>query len=132
MGLSFGRGPAVADAAALADRRLDGSPRLGSQLRGCLSRVAHFALNRSSSQRLPNAFQKRRCVAEIMDQPGLDPRLHERALHGLARVNRISGSDNNLWRPIQELAAANAGHPLRLRDMATGGGDVPIRLWQKA
>lgn len=67
-----------------------------------------------------------------MDQPGLDRELHARALHGLARINRISGSENNLWRPIQELAAASAGRPLRILDIATGGGDVPIRLWQKA
>ena len=67
-----------------------------------------------------------------MDQPDLDPALHVRALRGLARINRISGSGGNVWTPIQKLAAANEGRPLRVLDMATGGGDVPIWLWKKA
>jgi 2-polyprenyl-3-methyl-5-hydroxy-6-metoxy-1,4-benzoquinol methylase len=67
---------------------------------------------------------------EIMDRPDLDPVQHARALRGLARINRISASDAILWRPLTSLA--RSGQPLRVLDVATGGGDVPIRLWQRA
>jgi 2-polyprenyl-3-methyl-5-hydroxy-6-metoxy-1,4-benzoquinol methylase len=67
---------------------------------------------------------------EIMDQPDLDPAQHRHALRGLARINRISASDAILWRPL--CALAQPGRPLRVLDVATGGGDVPIRLWQRA
>jgi 2-polyprenyl-3-methyl-5-hydroxy-6-metoxy-1,4-benzoquinol methylase len=69
---------------------------------------------------------------EIIDQPDLDPRQHVHALRGLARINRFSASDRILWRPIADLARASPGRPLRVLDIATGGGDVPIRLWQRA
>src|SRR5262245_47736816 len=32
----------------------------------------------------------RRLEPEVMDRPDLDPRLHERALRGLARINALS------------------------------------------
>ncbi len=34
---------------------------------------------------------------ELMDQPGLDPVEHARALRGLGRINRVSRSDAILW-----------------------------------
>ncbi len=74
----------------------------------------------------------RRCQPEIMDQPGLDPTRHAQALRGLARINRISASDRILWRPLSTLLRASPGRPIRVLDLATGGGDVPIRLWQRA
>src|SRR5205823_6199381 len=69
---------------------------------------------------------------EIMDQPGLDPARHRAALAGLARINRVSGSDRILWGPIARLARQRPGQTLRVLDLATGGGDVPLRLWQRA
>ena len=68
---------------------------------------------------------------EVMDRPDLDPGQHVRALRGLARINRFSASDRILWAPLRRLAL-DAGRPLRVLDVATGGGDVPIRLWQRA
>jgi 2-polyprenyl-3-methyl-5-hydroxy-6-metoxy-1,4-benzoquinol methylase len=68
---------------------------------------------------------------EIMDQPDLDPQRHLLALRGLARINFISGSARILW-PELALAAKNSAAPLRVLDIATGAGDVPIRLWQRA
>lgn len=67
-----------------------------------------------------------------MDQPGLQPALHVQALNGLARINRISASDRILWRPLAALARANPGQTIRVLDIASGGGDVPIRLLQRA
>ncbi len=74
--------------------------------------------------------RQRRRQAEIMDQPGLDRERHVRALRGLERINFWSRSAGILWRPLAALAR-EAG-PLRVLDLATGAGDVPIRLWRTA
>ncbi len=79
-----------------------------------------------------NALAQRRCAPEIMDQPGLDPHQHLRALRGLARINRVSASHRILWEPIAAIARATPGRALRILDIATGAGDVPIRLWRRA
>jgi SAM-dependent methyltransferase len=74
----------------------------------------------------------RRLQPEVMDQPGLDPRRHRQALRGLGRINFWSGSAGILWPPLAALARAVAPRPPRVLDLASGGGDVPIRLWHKA
>jgi ubiquinone/menaquinone biosynthesis C-methylase UbiE len=56
---------------------------------------------------------------------------HHQALRGLERINWWSGSARILWRPLATLAR-QTGQPLRVLDLATGGGDVPVRLWQHA
>jgi hypothetical protein len=68
---------------------------------------------------------------EEMDRPGLDAGRHAQALRGLALINLLSGSAGILWPPVRDLAR-RLGRPLRLLDVATGGGDVLLRLWQKA
>lgn len=67
-----------------------------------------------------------------MDDPGLPVREHEHALAGLARLNRWSRGDVGLWRPLRQLALHSAPQPLRVLDIATGSGDLPIRLWKRA
>lgn len=67
-----------------------------------------------------------------MDDPGLDEELHRRALQGLQRINFWSGSAGILWPTLQEMARKTAGLPLKVLDIATGAGDVPIRLWRRA
>lgn len=79
-----------------------------------------------------SALACRERVPELMDDPGLDPGEHRRALSGLARINRVSGSAGVLWPAIRQLARERSGKPLRVLDVATGSGDVPIRLWWKA
>lgn len=74
----------------------------------------------------------RRCRPEIMDQPDLDAGRHIEALRGLARINFFSRSAGILWPTLAELARAMAPRVPRLLDIATGGGDVPIRLWRRA
>ena len=73
----------------------------------------------------------RRREPELMDQPDLDSDLHAQALAGLSRVNTISGTVNQLWQPIFEFAKSN-DTPLRILDVASGGGDVAIGLAQRA
>jgi len=73
-------------------------------------------------------FQQRRLTAELMDAPDLNPTAHHRALAGLARINRISGTARALARPILALARRHALTHLTLLDVACGGGDVPLAL----
>jgi 2-polyprenyl-3-methyl-5-hydroxy-6-metoxy-1,4-benzoquinol methylase len=73
-----------------------------------------------------------RCrVAEIMDRPDLAPVLHRQALHGLATLNFLSRSVGILW-PRIFILARRLGRPVRVLDVATGGGDVPLGLWRHA
>jgi SAM-dependent methyltransferase len=69
---------------------------------------------------------------ELMDQPDLDPRLHVEALRGLERINLLSGSARILWPTLERLARASGADGVRVLDVATGAGDVPIRLWLRA
>jgi SAM-dependent methyltransferase len=75
-------------------------------------------------------LEQRRLRPEVMDQPDLDPAQHARALRGLARINWWSRSSGILWPAL--LALAPAAGPLRVLDLATGAGDVPIRLSRRA
>ncbi len=67
-----------------------------------------------------------------MDQPGLDSEAHANALRGLGRINRVSRSAAILWTALVELAGRNRGRPIRVLDLASGGGDVPIALAHRA
>jgi SAM-dependent methyltransferase len=63
-----------------------------------------------------------------MDDPALDGREHERALAGLRLLNRISRTAPTLWGPIRTLAATPGHGTVRILDIATGSGDVPLAL----
>jgi 2-polyprenyl-3-methyl-5-hydroxy-6-metoxy-1,4-benzoquinol methylase len=82
------------------------------------------------------SLRHRHLQPEIMDQPDLDAGEHHHALEALARINRISFSPKILWRPIRRLCdqrrRSGEVRPVRVLDVATGGGDVPVRLWQTA
>ena len=67
-----------------------------------------------------------------MDDPVLDGGHHEAALRGLSRLNYLSGSARTLWPPLAALARQLGRRQLRVLDVASGGGDVPVRLWRKA
>ena len=71
---------------------------------------------------------------ELMDQPGLDLTEHVRALQGLGRINTLSRTSAHFWRPILDLARSRkqAEGPLRILDLATGGGDLPMALARRA
>jgi 2-polyprenyl-3-methyl-5-hydroxy-6-metoxy-1,4-benzoquinol methylase len=74
----------------------------------------------------------RRLQTEVMDQPDLDRRLHVEALRGLERINLVSGSARILWPALERLARQAGPQGVRVLDVATGAGDVPIRLWRRA
>jgi 2-polyprenyl-3-methyl-5-hydroxy-6-metoxy-1,4-benzoquinol methylase len=79
-----------------------------------------------------NRLRHRERRPELMDEPDLDPRAHRAALRGLERINFWSDSARPLWKPIRLLARESSGRPLRLLDVATGAGDIPLRLWRRA
>lgn len=76
-------------------------------------------------------LRNRVLVPEVMDDPALAPAAHAEALDVLARINWLSGSAAILWPALRDLARA-LGRPLRILDVATGAGDVPVRLWKVA
>lgn len=67
-----------------------------------------------------------------MDDPQLDSEKHLEALRGLERINAWSGSARLIWPLIAGLARENLSVPLRVLDIATGGGDIPITLQLRA
>lgn len=77
-------------------------------------------------------MQARLLVPEVMDQPDLDPAQHRRALDGLGRINTVSRSVATLWGPMRALAEAQRDRPLRVLDLACGGGQVAIGLATRA
>ena len=76
----------------------------------------------------PLAHRQR--LPELMDQPGLDPERHAEALVGLRRINAVSFSAASLFAPIRALARSLPpdAAPLRLLDVACGGGDNALDL----
>lgn len=78
------------------------------------------------------SLRTRQFRPEVMDQPDLDPAEHRRALQGLATVNRVSRSAAILWRPLRRLARRTPSQPLRVLDLACGGGDVTVALAYRA
>ena len=68
----------------------------------------------------------RRRVPELMDSPSLDERLHCSALRDLARLNRLSRSARSLWAYLRREPVST--EPLRVLDVACGGGDVVLDL----
>jgi SAM-dependent methyltransferase len=76
-------------------------------------------------------MRSRTLTPELMDDPHLDPALHRQALVGLARLNRWSGGAGLLWKQLRRVVG-NSTRPLRVLDVATGSGDVPIELAERA
>jgi len=68
---------------------------------------------------------------ELMDDVGLEADRHVRALHALRRVNRISFAAARVWREVRRVQAA-LGRPVRVLDIACGGGDVLADVARRA
>ncbi|MEK9500420.1 methyltransferase domain-containing protein [Gaopeijia maritima] len=75
----------------------------------------------------PSGLGHRRVEPELMDDPSLGERDHRRALRALARVHRLSGTGLRIRRVLDQLAGEGAeGRPLRVLDVACGGGDAAL------
>lgn len=61
-----------------------------------------------------------------MDSPLLDEQRHRRALDALGRINSLSRSAPQLWGEARRVV--DARQPLRVVDVACGGGDVALAL----
>ncbi len=70
--------------------------------------------------------------AELMDDPNLDPLLHSEALRGLAQLNFFSFTGNEIWQQLKIFSEHNRSQAIRVLDLATGGGDIPIMLAKRA
>ncbi len=77
---------------------------------------------------------RRQRVGEWMDDPTLPASLHQQALRGLRRINRLSGVASRLWPVVRRLLldAGHAGRRPAVLDVACGGGDVMLRLMRRA
>ncbi len=84
----------------------------------------------------PAQLNRRQLVGEVMDQPDLEIQSHEQALRGLRRINRFSRAAAIMGGPIQQLArdyvASDSRQSLRILDLASGAGDLPIALSEQA
>jgi 2-polyprenyl-3-methyl-5-hydroxy-6-metoxy-1,4-benzoquinol methylase len=69
---------------------------------------------------------------EIMEEPDVNPEQHWEALRALERINAVSHRDRLLWKHLSNFALINGRKPLRVLDIATGGGDLPVGLWHRA
>lgn len=69
---------------------------------------------------------------ESMDNPKLPKEDHLRALVGLARLNQVSGVARAMYRHLRRHARARTDQPIRVLDVASGGGDIPISWARRA
>ena len=80
------------------------------------------------------SLQHRRRQPELMDDLSLDDLLHSSALTGLRRVNWWSRTTATLESSIRSHCAkllsqyAVESRPLKILDIASGGGDLAIQL----
>lgn len=77
-------------------------------------------------------LRERRREEEIMDQPGLAADRHDHALGGLTRLNWFCRSASMVWPALAAFGRRLGTRRLRILDVATGGGDIPVRLWHRA
>ncbi len=77
-------------------------------------------------------LSRRQRLPELMDAPELPAPQHRQALDGLRRINQWSRSVRIVWAPIWALARQHRVRALRILDVATGGGDVPMEVWRAA
>jgi SAM-dependent methyltransferase len=76
-------------------------------------------------------LSRRHRQPEIMDAPDLPPARFAETLKGLEIVNAVTGSSRLMWPDLKAAARSHPDRPLRVLDVACGGGDVLIALWHK-
>ncbi len=79
----------------------------------------------------PN-LEARQLEPEKMDGLELDPVLHRHALNGIARLNAWSGTARSVFNPLSSFFNRSKGNTKwRVLDIATGAGDIPVRLFRR-
>jgi 2-polyprenyl-3-methyl-5-hydroxy-6-metoxy-1,4-benzoquinol methylase len=78
-----------------------------------------------------NDLGRRILEPEDIDDPSLEKEKLFGALQGLTRINFLSASAGSVWKPMARLARELRQDRLRILDVATGGGDIPLSLWRK-
>ena len=73
-------------------------------------------------------LKERDFKSEQMDAPSLAVKDHHQALKGLERVNRVSFTVRSFFGVLESFAQAHTLTSLRILDIATGSGDLPIGL----
>ncbi|MEZ6059243.1 MAG: methyltransferase domain-containing protein [Planctomycetaceae bacterium] len=70
---------------------------------------------------------------ELMDDPSIDPGSHQQALRGLRRINWFSRIESVLWAAMlpATTAAVCEHRQLTVLDIASGGGDLVVRLGRR-
>jgi 2-polyprenyl-3-methyl-5-hydroxy-6-metoxy-1,4-benzoquinol methylase len=77
-------------------------------------------------------LSRRHRQPEIMDESDLPPARLDETLRGLQRVNTVTRSARLMWPDLRAAARRSADRPVRVLDVACGGGDVLLALWRKA
>lgn len=77
-------------------------------------------------------LRSRNLQSELMDDASLDGVSHEKALTGLRRINWWSRTDLAVWRAIMRSLGGSTNRPVSILDIASGGGDLAIRLSKRA
>lgn len=78
------------------------------------------------------ALRQRRREPEDMDDPALQSEQYAHALNSLSRLNFAAGSAQVFWRHLRPIMRTRPRGTWRLLDVATGGGDIPLRLLRLA
>lgn len=73
-------------------------------------------------------MKSRVLVPERMDDPGLDPQEHARALAGLRRINHFSGTPWQIAREILEIASRHPRNQYRILDLGCANGELVYKL----
>lgn len=67
--------------------------------------------------------------AEITEGPDVDPRVAQAAYRGMATFNRLAGGIRVVRAFVAaEAARISAGRPLRVLDLGSGSGDIPLAV----
>jgi 2-polyprenyl-3-methyl-5-hydroxy-6-metoxy-1,4-benzoquinol methylase len=107
------------------------SRSLDDQLGAGNGKKRHAGL-KSTTEGIGRHMQNRSRVNELMDDPALDPTLHATALKALGRINRISRTFQRVTAAIQASTRGAGPGPLKILDIASGGGDLALGLSQFA